>query len=91
MTLSHAYVGPGASAGRARSAIIDTVVTALVAGYRVFANRRSAARLADLDDRMLEDIGLSRADLRIALSQPVWSDPTADLAALARPRGRRFN
>jgi len=54
-------------------------------------NRRDAMRLAELDDRMLADIGLSRSDLRDAFAAPPWRDP-ADLLerrAAERRRGRR--
>jgi uncharacterized protein YjiS (DUF1127 family) len=47
---------------------------------KVFArarrHRREAMALAGLDRRMLADIGISRADLRDAFSEPFWEDPT---------------
>jgi uncharacterized protein YjiS (DUF1127 family) len=43
-------------------------------------HRRDAAALATFDDRMLADIGLTRCDLRDALSEPLWRDPTVVLA-----------
>lgn len=43
-------------------------------------NRRDAFRLADLDDRMLADIGLNRSDLRDAYAGPLWRDPSELLA-----------
>jgi len=49
-------------------------------------NRRDAATLAGLDDRMLSDIGLTRGDLRDAYSEPVWRDPTAILVSRAQER-----
>lgn len=54
-------------------------------------NRRDAARLASLDDRMLADIGLTRSDLRDAYAEPLWHDPTDVLARRAAERrtGRR--
>ena len=52
-------------------------------------NRRDAAMLAGLDDRMLADIGLTRGDLRDAYSEPVWRDPTAIL--VSRAHERRIN
>jgi len=52
-------------------------------------NRRDAASLAGLDDRMLADIGLTRGDLRDAISEPVWRDPTAIL--VSRAHERRIN
>jgi uncharacterized protein YjiS (DUF1127 family) len=59
---------------------------------KFFEHRRDAAILARLDDRMLADIGLTRSDLRDALSQPPWRDPTAILvirAGVRRARRRR--
>jgi uncharacterized protein YjiS (DUF1127 family) len=49
-------------------------------------NRRDAVRLADLDARMLADIGLSRGDLRDAYAEPLWRDPTDILARRAAER-----
>lgn len=49
-------------------------------------NRRAAALLAGLDDRMLSDIGLTRGDLRDAFSEPPWRDPTAVLVGRAEER-----
>jgi uncharacterized protein YjiS (DUF1127 family) len=44
---------------------------------RVVANvrsRREARRLANYDDFMLRDIGLTRGDVMRAASMPLWSD-----------------
>jgi uncharacterized protein YjiS (DUF1127 family) len=49
-------------------------------------HRHDATALASLDDRMLADIGLTRADLNDALAEPLWRDPTT---VLARRRGER--
>ena len=49
-------------------------------------NRRDAMRLAELDDRMLADIGLHRGDLRDAYAAPVWRDPSDLLARRAAER-----
>ena len=56
---------------------------------QTFKNRRDAASLAGLDDRMLADIGLTRGDLRDAFSEPVWRDPTVIL--VSRVHERRIN
>ena len=56
-------------------------------------NRRDAMRLAELDDRMLADIGLNRGDLRDAYAAPLWRDPSDVLARRAAERrggGRRM-
>jgi uncharacterized protein YjiS (DUF1127 family) len=53
-------------------------------------NRRDALRLAELDDRMLRDIGLNRCDLRDAYALPPWRDPGRLLARrVAERRGSR--
>ena len=60
---------------------------------RVFAwmeRARSRRQLAELDDRMLADIGLSRGDLRDAFALPPWRDPGGLLARrVAERRGSR--
>src|SRR5262249_5704773 len=40
-------------------------------------HRREANALIGLDQRMLADIGITRADVRDAFSEPFWHDPTA--------------
>ena len=59
-------------------------------GLKEFAerlrNRRDAMRLADLDDRMLADIGLIRSDLRDAYAEPPWRGPSDVLARRATER-----
>ena len=44
---------------------------------RARRNRRQASQLAALDRHMLADIGITRADVRDAFSEPFWEDPTA--------------
>lgn len=54
---------------------------------RLFANWRKRRRLRELeklDDHVLDDIGVSRADLLWALSQPVTVDPDWELERRAR-------
>jgi len=53
---------------------------------QLLKNRRDAASLAGMDERMLADIGLTRGDLRDAYSEPVWRDPTAILVSRAHER-----
>jgi uncharacterized protein YjiS (DUF1127 family) len=55
---------------------------------RALKNRRDATMLAELDARMLADIGLTRSDLRDAYAEPLWRDPTDILAHRARDRRR---
>ena len=49
-------------------------------------NRRDARVLAALDRHMLADIGLTRADVQDAFSEPFWEDPTALLRERASER-----
>lgn len=55
-------------------------------------NRHDVMRLANLDDRMLADIGLHRVDLRDAFAELPWRDPSDILARRASERraSRRF-
>ena len=53
---------------------------------QVAAHRRAIAQLADLDDRGLSDIGLTRQDLRDATATPLYADPTRQLVERARER-----
>jgi uncharacterized protein YjiS (DUF1127 family) len=47
--------------------------------WQIVVARRALARLADRDDRMLADIGLTRSDLRDAGSAPLWQNPMSIL------------
>jgi uncharacterized protein YjiS (DUF1127 family) len=53
---------------------------------RARRHRRDAMALAGLDRRMLADIGLNRADVSDAFSEPFWEDPTALLRERAIER-----
>jgi uncharacterized protein YjiS (DUF1127 family) len=73
-------------------ATLSFVLTGIVFGIgrivRALKNRRDATMLAELDGRMLADIGLTRSDLRDAYAEPLWRDPTDILARRARDRRR---
>jgi uncharacterized protein YjiS (DUF1127 family) len=57
---------------------------------RVIAGRRVLRELAAFDERMLRDIGITRSDLRSAVSEPLYRDPTSLLAGrVAETRSRR--
>ena len=70
--------------------LVNTIAGMLVVRTRALVqtlkNRRDAAILTGLDDRMLADIGLTRGDLRDAYSEPVWRDPTTILVNRAQER-----
>jgi uncharacterized protein YjiS (DUF1127 family) len=73
------------------SAILWAVFAAAGRLRRAIRNRREAAILAEVGDRALADIGLTRTDLCDAFAEPVWRDPTELLARRAGERqiGRR--
>lgn len=79
---------PIAGGALARASL--SLVALLTHWFRQFArarkHRREATILAGLDRRMLADIGLTRADLRDAFSEPFWEDPTALLRERAIER-----
>jgi len=77
---------------RAAFALVGAAALGIRQLARAYSNRRDAAALARLDDRMLADIGLTRSDVRDAFAEPLWHDPTNLLRAralerrLSRPR-----
>ncbi len=67
---------------------LGLAVATLGAIARNLAHRRAAARVADLPDFLLTDIGLKRDDVHAALNGDWRADPTYRLA-LSAMRGRR--
>ena len=63
------------------------VASRLARAAKILRHRRDLELLAELDDRMLKDIGLNRSDLRFALSEPFWRDPGAALIGRVGQRG----
>jgi uncharacterized protein YjiS (DUF1127 family) len=53
---------------------------------RAWKNRREFYRLGEMSDTELADIGLTRADLHVAIDVPFGSDPTVKLRTLASNR-----
>jgi len=50
-------------------------------------HHREVAQLQSFDERMLRDVGLTRADVQWAAATPFWRDPAAVLRDRAGPRG----
>jgi len=78
----------GSTLVRAFLSLLALVTRWLKDFARARRHRREARVLAGLDHRMLADIGVTRADLRDAFSEPFWEDPTALLSERAGERRR---
>ena len=76
----------GGTLVRALASLLALVTYWLKALAKARQNRREANVLANLDRHMLADIGITRADLRDAFSEPFWEDPTALLRERAIER-----
>ena len=72
--------------GRVFSAVLAAVRRRLGQLAGTYRNRRDAAVLTGLDDRMLADMGLTHGDVRDAFAGPLWHDPTNLLRARALER-----
>ena len=86
-------ISAGQPVARTVNSVAWTVLRRVTGLVQAFKHRRDAAALASFDDRMLADIGLTRSDLRDALSEPMWRDPTSILVSRAderRVRRRRL-
>ncbi|WP_299810842.1 DUF1127 domain-containing protein [uncultured Roseibium sp.] len=59
--------------------------------WRVFNNRRQFAELQDWSDEQLKDVGLSRSDVRRAMAQPFYRDPTSSLLSASPALNRRLS
>ena len=54
--------------------------------YRAWKNRRAFYRLGEMSDSELADIGLTRADLSVAVDLSFGEDPTERLTDITRSR-----
>ena len=69
-----------------RPAVARRVVNAVSNVYRAWKNRRAFYRLGEMSDAELADIGLTRADLHVAIDVPFGRDPTVKLRSIATDR-----
>ncbi len=64
------------SVGYAKPSLLETVVQGTIAAYDALAawNSRQAQRrhLLELDERLLSDVGLSRAQAEAEAAKPFW-------------------
>ncbi len=78
-TTTHTTETCVASGTKSRNWIIELFSTVT----RLIRHRRETARLLDLNDHQLADIGLSRGDVLRALNTSPLHDPTSELSRLA--------
>lgn len=85
------FVSPSQGFGSVVPGLVLHATDAVTAFVRAYRNRVDAAVLAEANDRMLADIGLTRSDVRDAFAEPLWHDPTDLLRQRVgeRRRGRR--
>ncbi len=69
-----------------RPALVTRAMRAISTFYRSWKNRRDFYELGNMSDTELADIGLTRADLYVAIRSPFDFDPTAHLGAIAQSR-----
>ncbi|SCY88770.1 DUF1127 domain-containing protein [Microvirga guangxiensis] len=60
-------------------------VRTLVSLAKAYMDRREVRNLAELDERMLKDIGLTRDDVVSALAEPLHHRPSWVLVRCTRP------
>lgn len=81
--VSHPVPGGVYAASIRLSTVLLAGVSKLVRSYR---HRRQVAKLLAWDDRGLEDIGVTRADVQLALGMPATEDPSFRLRIWALER-----
>jgi uncharacterized protein YjiS (DUF1127 family) len=81
--VSHPVPGGIYAASIRLSTVLLAGVSKLVRSYR---HRRQVAKLLAWDDRGLEDIGVTRADVQLALGLPATEDPSFRLRMWALER-----
>jgi len=72
--------------------ILLTVLRRAQDMFGAWKSRRQVSNLTDLDDHLLDDIGLTRGDVREALELPFSYDPGRELQVrVSRHRTRGWN
>jgi uncharacterized protein YjiS (DUF1127 family) len=65
--------------GGAASGILPALIAAIRSASQAWRARRKLSRLLDMDDHMLNDVGVCREDVRWALDLPFSYDPGLEL------------
>ncbi|MEM6384878.1 MAG: DUF1127 domain-containing protein [Pseudomonadota bacterium] len=69
---------------------IQTLSGALIERLRNIGRRRRFKRLLDLDDHMLDDVGVTRAEVERVARMPLSADAATELRRISLERRRRF-
>jgi len=69
-------------------AALGQIARSLVDVTKALRHRREVRHLAEFDDRMLKDIGLTRSDVASALSEPLIRNPSWVLVRSAERHSR---
>ncbi|MDQ0319280.1 uncharacterized protein YjiS (DUF1127 family) [Pararhizobium capsulatum DSM 1112] len=77
-------------AGKGIPARRNGLVAVMTSVWRLLQNRRALVHLDELDDRQLLDLGLSREDVRDAMTSTFFEDTGVHLTQAARTRARSF-
>ncbi|MBB4040130.1 uncharacterized protein YjiS (DUF1127 family) [Microvirga flocculans] len=70
------------------AAALERLLRSLVDLAKALRHRREIKHLAEFDDRMLKDIGLTRSDVYSALSEPLVRNPSWVLVRRAERESR---
>jgi uncharacterized protein YjiS (DUF1127 family) len=69
-----------------RPAVATRVLNTISNAFQAWKNRRAFYRLGEMSDAELADIGLTRADLHVAIDVPFGADPTVKLRSITSDR-----
>jgi uncharacterized protein YjiS (DUF1127 family) len=70
--------------GTASAGTRSSVFTALAQVFRTWRTRRKLVKMTDLDDHILDDIGVSRSDIHAVLDLPFSHNPALELQRIAQ-------
>lgn len=68
--------------------LLAAAARSITAVVRALQDRREVRNLAEFDDRMLKDIGLTRSDVQSALAEPLLQNPSVMLVRCAERHSR---
>lgn len=74
---------------RPLAGLLRSALSRITAAYRLRADRRDILRLADLDDRILDDIGVTRAEVHAVCELPLGTNAALALRRMASERRAR--